>query len=121
MDPLVTTEVVAICTMITSVVTGVLAYLGKRHAREANANAKATNDAVNNRHPDHPKLYDLALSNKDSTDELIEWRRSYNESPWADGHGVKTWLEEHKDQHDQIIERLDKECLKCRIGLGIET
>jgi len=112
MDPVVTTEVVAICTMITSVVTGVLAYLGKRHARSASDNAKQTNDAVNNRHPDHPKLYDIALKNKAGVDELIEWRRSYNDTPWSDGRGVHKWLDKHGKEHEAIIRKLNK-CPKC--------
>ena len=38
-------------------------YLCQRHSRQIN-------DAVNRRHKDHPKLYDLILQNNDKTHEL---------------------------------------------------
>lgn len=73
-----------------------LTFVTRTHAKKAADQATSVNDAVNHRHPDTPRLFDLVVSNKLSTDELLEWKRSYNDSPWKDGEGVRKWLEENK-------------------------
>ena len=53
-----------IFTGLTGLIVGILAYMGNKNAKKARDHAAAVNDAVNNTHPNDPKLYDLAKSNE---------------------------------------------------------
>jgi len=100
------------------VVTAFLSYLTHRHTREIN-------DAVNHRHergPDALKLYDLALDNHATTrvleqqnkalakqgNELIEWKRSYENGPLDTGSKVGEFVELVEDHMTETKERLDR-------------
>ena len=62
----------------------------------SNRNSRQINDAVNNiQKTGGVRIYDLALKNAEGVDELLEWKRSFNNSPWSSGEGVQQWLKEH--------------------------
>jgi|DEB0MinimDraft_6_1074348.scaffolds.fasta_scaffold05410_5 hypothetical protein len=86
-------------------VTAVFSFLGHRNTRQIN-------DAVNNvHHHGGERIYDLVVNNavasqkfdrdlaevRKHTEELIEWKRGYEDSPWRDGGSVKKWLKEHEN------------------------
>ena len=87
------------------VFTSVFSFLSHRQSRQVN-------DAVNNVHKSGGKrIYDLALENhqkvnevKKHSEELIKWKRSYDDSPWKSGEHVKEWLDDHK----HILEPCDE-------------
>ena len=92
---------VALLTFLGVVVSSIFSVLGHK-------NAKAANNAVNNvEDPSQPRIYDLAVQNslnvgeiKHDTEELIDWKDSFNDSPWASGEDAKQWLEDHRDVLD---------------------
>ena len=67
-------------------------------SKNAKKEAAQANDAVNHRHVDGtPRLYDLALRNDERTDELIEWKRSYEGGPLDTGEKVENFMQEFRD------------------------
>ena len=60
-----TTLCVAFFGLLGVVASAYFSYLGQRFGKEIN-------DAVNNRHKEHPKLYDLVVANHDKTKSLDE-------------------------------------------------
>ena len=95
--------------ILESIVAGILLILswyGKSHAKKAAQQASSANDAVNHRHKTQPRLFDVVLKNNAAAQELLEWKRSYDDSPWNTGKGVKDWLEENR----QEICNLKKHC-----------
>ena len=104
---------VSLFTMIGVLATSYFSFRSHRTTR-------AVNDSVNNVHKTGgERIYDLVLNNAKATqkvedglksvgekaDELLEWKRSYADSPWHNGEGVQKWLAEH---HQTLAE------LKCR-------
>ena len=90
--------------MFSSIMGVVIAIISHRGAKDS----KAANDAVNHRHEDQPRLFDLALKNHDIAKELQSWKRSYSDSPWKDGEGVQKWLSEHEEKMKDLEGRNDE-------------
>lgn len=81
--PTVGSVLVALITMVGSVVAAYLSFKANREASQAN-------DAVNHRHPDHPRLYDamlnterMATNTERDVRDLLKWREVH-ESRWND-------------------------------------
>ena len=89
-----------------------VAWLGKRSAATAARQATEANDAVNHRHKGQPRLFDVVLKNHGHIEELVQWKRSYDDSPWKTGEGVNEWLAKYSDRLDRLTEQCD-ECGEC--------
>lgn len=118
-DALTTAEatlLVGVLNLIALVVVAIIAYYGKKHAKNAD-------DAVNNVPKGSPRLMELVMhvheelmDMKEKLTELVYWRRSYKNSPWNDGEGVKKWLAEHTERQKHIAERVDTLESGCKAG-----
>ena len=96
---------------ITAVLSGVSAYLVK----QSHKSIEDVNDAVNHRHTrgeNAPKLYDAVLHLHERTDkldgkcdELIEWKRSYDKSPWNSGDKVLDYIEDNNKKINAVFEK----------------
>jgi hypothetical protein len=92
--------------LITLIGVGITVY----HSSGSHKNSRQTNDAVNHIHgTGKERLYDLVLGNtsklldvKSDTDELVAWKKGYDETPWNNGDGVKDWLEKHQEEIQEI-------------------
>ena len=94
--------IISALTIVPASIGAIAAVMSARHSKQAN-------DAVNHRHiTGTPRLYDLALENHQKVDELVGWKRGYDESPWNNGSGVEEWLKEHDDTHAAIIKRIEE-------------
>jgi len=100
--------VVGVLSMSGTIIVAFIAHKGKNYAKSAD-------DAVNHaKENGTPRIYDLVIENHQRGDrvekqvmEIVEWKRSYGESPWDDGDGVQEWLKDHQDVQKQILARLD--------------
>jgi hypothetical protein len=81
---------------------------------KAKKDISQVNDAVNHRHEKGHgalKLYDLVWENHIRSNELIEWKRSYDKGPLDDGTKVTTFVEEiesfrrEADDHFNILDK----------------
>lgn len=114
-----TDVVVALLALAGTMVTATAVMIGLmvkiyKEAREAN-------DAINHRHDDTPRAYDMLLEIHGSYGELStivgeirDWRNSFSDSPWHNGAAVSRWLENwEKSQADQTraIARIEAKLL----------
>jgi hypothetical protein len=102
--------VVSLFTLLGVIATSYFSFRSHRTTR-------AVNDAVNNVHKTGgERIYDLVLNNAKAaqkvqdgldhvykkTNELLEWKRSYANSPWNSGAGVQEWLKEHNQTLQEL-------------------
>jgi hypothetical protein len=101
----------AILTGVAAVMASVGAIISARnnkHSKTAAKQSTQANDAVNHRHvTGTPRLYDLALENRERAKELIDWKRGYDGGPLDSGVKVEEMMEEFRAMKDQM---------KCRGG-----
>ncbi len=92
---------------ILKTVTLLVATMAATWARGAKKESAQANDAVNHRHATGtPRLYDLALRNDERTDELIAWKRGYEQAGHLDtGEKVEAFMAEFR--------RLQSSCPDC--------
>lgn len=94
--------IIAALTIIPASIGAIAAVMSARHSKQAN-------DSVNHRHvTGTPRLYDFALENHKKVDELVGWKRGFDDTPWNSGNGVEKWLKEHDAKHRDFIERIEK-------------
>lgn len=62
--------VIALMTLLGTLAASWFSYRAKIHALRGSVDAREANDAVNRTHPDHPRIYDLALENKTEIREI---------------------------------------------------
>lgn len=74
-----------------------------------------TNDAVNMQHERKdadgnvpPKIFDLVWENHKKTDELIGWKRGYDEGPLDNGHKVREFVDDTNKRLDHHSDELRK-------------
>lgn len=80
--------------------------------------SRQVNDSVNHRHETGtPRIYDLMISVNKTTertearvDELIEWKRTYDGGPLADGLKVREFVDQ--------MQRLKMSCDQCGTDLN---
>ena len=134
-------------TIIVAIIGGTASCVGAYFAYRATVVSKKIDNAVNNRHPEHPTIFDVVLDHRDKLHEvhvgvaeLNKWKDGYQDSPWNDGEGVLKWLEDHGAAHERIEEALARgevtmqeiiECVKkgqcpfdppcCELAKGDET
>ena len=95
-----------------AIVTAVSAYSAYQSS-QAKSVGEQINDAVNNRHekagPNAPKLYDAVIHLHERTDhidkkadELLEWKRTYDEGPLSNGPKVIAFVESVHELKDQV-------------------
>lgn len=109
MSELDVTLILGVLSFIATIVVAWISAITKSHAKQIN-------DAVNNRHSNEPKLYDLALRNAESigyvdkkvddlgdkVDDLTEWKDGYKDSPLGTGPKLEEWLKENSSRcHDR--------------------
>ncbi len=94
------------------IISSIFSFLGHRNARQANR-------AVNGVGPDKPRIYDMISSNQTNIKniesrqkqiesrqkELIDWKNTYKDSPWATGAGVDKWIKEYEATAATIVGR----------------
>ena len=87
----------------------ILSAQGKKHAKEASVQSAEANDAVNHRHRHGtPRLYDLALENRDRTKELLAWKQSYDGGQLDNGSKVEQFMKEFDEmKHSMQCKRPD--------------
>jgi len=111
--------IIAALGTLLAAVAAIIGALAKKHAAEAQvqatlANDQATqaNDAVNHRHETGtPRLYDLALENRQSVNELIDWKRGYDGGPLDDGQKVQRFWEEWHEHKKKLEAIADRPCM----------
>ena len=90
--------IIAVITMGGVVFTSVVACLTALFQWRAKASLNEVNDAVNHRHEKHGasslKLYDLVWENHQRSNELIEWKRTYDDGPFCEGQKVNDFVGE---------------------------
>ena len=103
---------------------GVILSVG--YGRAANRNAADANQAVNNRRPHEPKIYDLVLDTYKTTLEIQGWKEGYNGGPLDTGDKVVAFVDKVDVMHGDIVQ-LRKEVLQtkndvkkygCPVALG---
>lgn len=72
---------------------GLLTYMTKRET-------SAINDAVNQKHPNGARLYDLVLRNDAAIAELLAWKRGHEGGPLETGASAKMFADrmDHLDR-----------------------
>ncbi len=102
-------HIVAIGTLCGVIFSAVMATMAAYFQMRAKRDLAEVNDAVNHRTEKHGdkalKLYDLVWENHEKTDELIGWKRGYDESPLATGKQVIAYVRDT----DTRVERLEKQ------------
>lgn len=96
--------------VIVSLIASIPATIAAVYAARGAKSSKQVNDAVNHTHETGKKrildqVGDIADDVKDvkrDTTDLMEWRRSYAASPWADGDGVHEWLKSFQEIEDKV-------------------
>lgn len=111
-------EVLQAVTAIAAAVSAVMAYLGKRYARRGEQLGRVIEDAVNHRHRKldpvtgeaQPRLFDIAVENRQALQELTEWRTSYT----TDGDGlldtgakVRRFVRDNEADHQALLQHLE--------------
>jgi hypothetical protein len=94
---------VAIITLVGVLVTAFLAYLSARNSRKAADHAAEINDAVNHRHADEPRLFDVVKEIR-KHQQLIEQRMDVTDLAWEtriDGLTAEMRLGDRRN-HDAI-------------------
>jgi hypothetical protein len=94
------------------IITAVFSYANSITAKDSRRIIEEINDAVNHRHdkkgPDAPKLYDLIWENHKKSDELIQWKRSYDDGPMEDGTKATVFFIETQNRLDKIESTIEK-------------
>ena len=105
--------IVALIGFIGIFVSAVFSYLCHKHAREIN-------DSVNHKHekagPGALKLYDLVWHNFQTAQELIEWKRGYDDGPLSTGSKVFEFVQETGER----LEKIENHIQEASDGLGSE-
>jgi hypothetical protein len=106
--------IIAVITMGGVVFTSVVACLTALFQWKAKQSLSEVNDAVNHRHEKHGasslKLYDLVWENHERTNELIEWKRSYDDGPLDDGNKVNDFvgtIDKFREEASEHFNKLD--------------
>lgn len=103
---------VAICTLAGVLVTSVASIACAAISHRSHRSVKEINDAVNHRHekkgPDAPKLYDLIWENHEKSNELIEWKRGYDDGPLGTGGQVDRFVEKTNRRLDRLEQQSDE-------------
>lgn len=72
------------------------------------------NDAVNHRHEKRgdgaPKMYDLLWETHEKSNELIEWKRTYDGGPLSTGLKVVEFVDTVFDRLDALEEKTARDC-----------
>ena len=91
----VLTAIAAILVPVAVIVGAVYSYRAKIHSQEAAKQATQANDAVNNTHDKHPRIFDLTLANSKRIDVVLTE---------LDVHATK--LDDHIESEGKAIEAL---------------
>lgn len=92
--------VVGLLTLIGTIVASVYSRRGSKQATEANK-------AVNGIAPGETRLYDLVFEGRLKQEELLAWKRSWDESPWRDGEAIREWFDQSEEDHKKRDRKLD--------------
>ena len=78
-------------------------------SRIAAVQSREINDAVNHRHTDQPRAFDMISS-------LHKWRASFENSPFNDGLSLQVWMDERTkadNEHREVHARIEKRLGEC--------
>lgn len=87
--------------------TAIAAIAGAILAGNARKHAKDTNDAVNHRHLDEPRLYDMVLESLAHVRELVQWKKGYEGGPLDTGRKVDNFVTETQKRLGEIENQLE--------------
>lgn len=117
-DPTVAIQAV---TAVAAFGSAALAYLSKKHAKRGEAIGRVIEDAVNHRHrrPDPltgevaPRLFDIAVENRQALKDLAAWRESYTDEGEGGGlldtgEKVRRFVENNQSDHEQLMGQLSE-------------
>ena len=104
--------------LIVLIVMGVVALIGMAVSAWVAVTSRRVlnevNDAVNHRHEKRggaaPKMYDLLWETHEKSNELIEWKRTYDEGPLSTGTKVVEFVGDVQDRLGNIEDKIHTKC-----------
>ena len=105
-------------TALAAAISAIVAYIGKRHAKEGARLGRTIEDAVNHRHERTdtngvapPRLFDIALENRETLQDIQSWKNSYSDPEGGEGlldtgEKVANFVHGNREEHQRLFDEL---------------